>query len=173
MRSIWVGAVLALVLALTIRPALALTLSSNATLEAVIDASDLIVVADVVGRDVERVQGPRGEHDETYTELSVVQFLKGAGPTTLFVRQRGAVGSARVVGDAELRIGSRVVVLLASPRGRFFHLTLLGLSAYDLVLGTDGWEARPQHRTTQRRGAELGATLSFAELERTITERVR
>ena len=112
-------------------------------------ASDLVVIAQVGGREV--VATPPGTltAHEVHTELAVERALVGRAPSTLVLRQLGDGASGageHIEDDACLRPGSRVLLFLPTREGPFVHLALLGFSAFDLLPSATGTLAVPQAR---------------------------
>ncbi len=70
----------------------------------------------------------------TTTELSVLAYLKGAGPTTLAVEQMGGTYNGRTLvipGDAKLTAGEEVVVFLAAgDPSAPLHLSVMSQSVF-------------------------------------------
>lgn len=68
----------------------------------------------------------------TLSELAVSSYLKGAGPTTLTLRQLGGtMGELRskIAGDAHLEVGQEVVLFLKAGEG-VVYLSALSQSAF-------------------------------------------
>jgi hypothetical protein len=95
-----------------------------------VDMSDLVVRATVLGATSQWNE----DHSQilTLTRLGVTQYLKGAGPTELVLRQFGGqVGDlvSRIAGDAHLEAGQDVVLCLRRGAG-VVYLTAMAQSAW-------------------------------------------
>ncbi len=109
-----VGPVAFLIFALSFIPAAHATVVEEASIEELATEATLVVHARVVEQWVALERGPRGEI-YTQTQLEVVSYMKGLGPSTLVVQQLGGqYGDIRlhVEGNARLEANDEVVVFL-------------------------------------------------------------
>ena len=143
-------------------------------------ASDLVVIAQVGGREV--VATPPGTltAHEVHTEFAVERALVGRAPSTLVLRQLGdgACGAGEhIEDDACLRPGSRVLLFLPTREGPFVHLALLGFSAFDLLQSATGTLAVPQarlpHAPAPDEPPRIGEVTTLEEIERALGIRPR
>jgi hypothetical protein len=152
--------------------AVAWQVREGTTLASIVDRSSAVVIGQVVSQRTEVVTEGQRSREETYSEIVVGETLRGVAGASIVVRQIG--GPAGLVeGDARLRVGARVLLILGESRGSYQHLMLLGASAYDIVATERGELARPHHREPQARGAILGAELPLADLVRFVRSRPR
>lgn len=147
--------------------------ASSVTFDTMQQSSNLVVIA-TVGK-----QSTRGTtaKTETHTLLKVSKYLKGSGQGNLVLRQIGEatpIGTKRIKGDAQLVPGQRVILYLRTSKdtrySQFVHLTLLGYSAYDLIVSKDKSIvlARPHNRDAMHGNharTTLGRGTTLATLE--------
>jgi hypothetical protein len=106
--------------------------------EALVQGSDLVVRAAVVGR--KSAWSADGTRILTWTTLRVEEYLKGSGATEITLRQYGGeVGgvTSEVAGDARLTPGDRAVLFLRRGDGVVF-LSALAQAAYRITAKADG-----------------------------------
>lgn len=109
---------------------------ADATVVVQVDRAQLVGMSDLVVRATVGNAQTRWSDDHarilTYTRLTVTQYLKGAGPAELVLRQMGGEIDglvSRIAGDAHLTPGQEVVLCLRQGDGVVF-LTAMAQSAW-------------------------------------------
>lgn len=148
------------------------TTLTDVTLRDVADASSAIVIARVGAQRTVRAAQGAPTRWETHSELEVERYVRGRGPSALVLRQLGRWTQGvdeRIVSDARLQSGQRVLLFLRAPQAGVIHLTLLGYGAYELRDVRGGTAAVPFANEDHSAGAQaapvLGAPTTLAALE--------
>jgi hypothetical protein len=125
------GVVAALAVAATVVPQ---------SLEQLTDRATVVVRATVASQESARAPGPAGIY--TFTELRVVETLKGSAPEVVRVRQAGGTVGRETVqlsGDASLAPGEDVLVFLSCrPEQTTCAVVALAQGKFHLQGATDG-----------------------------------
>ena len=116
------------------------TIALRATPESLAEQSDLIVRARVVKSEVLDILGPRGE---VFTDhrLEVIEYWRGAGASTLTLRQLGGTlngETLHIEGDARLSVGQEFIFfLIHDPSAPVEAIVSLAQGVY-LIDATEG-----------------------------------
>lgn len=118
--------------------------AASATVVLELSRDQLVERADLIVRAKVLSQSYRWSEDHkqilTLSELAVSSYLKGAGPSSLTLRQLGGVMGelrSKIAGDAHLEVGQELVLFLKAGEG-VVYLSALSQSAFVITKNRAG-----------------------------------